>query len=190
MKAAKKQSVPCRAVVGLLGALGAYGGAVGSLASAGNKCHRSCIDEVCFPPGWRPAGGAAVSGQAAISPAGYDPQSHRGQLLRPQTGRRRALGGNGPQFLSDHPNPGNPGKRHSRGNRRMAAGELASGERPISAGQERSQAAPGVRCPEIPEDRPSALGPEKSEEEENPLRPACPYPVATTPRTTLISARR
>jgi hypothetical protein len=101
MKAAKKESVPS-AVVGILGGLlGAYGGPVGSLASLGIQVGAGAVfmkysraDEAQ----------ADAVGAIIMYKAGYNPQAMADffSMLEQQGG-----GGGGPQFLSDHPNPGN-----------------------------------------------------------------------------------
>jgi Zn-dependent protease with chaperone function len=100
MKAAKKESVPS-AVVGVLGGLlGAYGGALGSLASMGIQIGAGAVfmrysraDEAQ----------ADAVGAIIMYKAGYDPKAMADffKMLEQQGGS------SGPQFLSDHPNPGN-----------------------------------------------------------------------------------
>jgi Zn-dependent protease with chaperone function len=99
-KAAKKESVPGAVVSILGGVLGAYGGALGSLASMGIQVGAGAVfmkysraDEAQ----------ADAVGAIIMYKAGYNPQAMADffNMLEQQGGS------GGPQFLSDHPNPGN-----------------------------------------------------------------------------------
>jgi hypothetical protein len=99
-KAAKKQSVP-GTIAGILGGvLGAYGGALGSLASMGIQIGAGAV---FMKYSRNDEAQADAVGAIIMYKAGYDPQAMADffKMLEQQGGA------SGPQFLSDHPDPGN-----------------------------------------------------------------------------------
>lgn len=101
MKAARSRSTPS-ALAGLLGGiLGAYGGPIGSLASLGVQIGAGAV---LMKYSRQDEAQADAVGAIIMYKAGYNPQAMADffRKLEQQGG-----GSGGPQFLSDHPNPGN-----------------------------------------------------------------------------------
>jgi predicted Zn-dependent protease len=100
IKAAKKESVP-GALAGLLGGiLGAYGGTLGSLASLGIKIGAGAV---FMKYSREDEAQADAVGAIIMYKAGYNPQAMADFFKKLE----KEGGAGGPQFLSDHPNPGN-----------------------------------------------------------------------------------
>ncbi len=99
MKAAKKEALPS-ALVGLLGGLlGAYGGAAGNLARLGIQIGAGAV---MMKYSRADEAQADAVGAIIMYKAGYNPMAMADFFKKLEQ-----QGGSGPQFLSDHPNPGN-----------------------------------------------------------------------------------
>ena len=100
VKQAKKESVP-GAVAGILGGiLGAYGGAVGSLAQLGIQIGAGAV---FMKYSRQDESQADAVGAIIMYKVGYNPRAMAEFFQKLE----EEGGSGGPQFLSDHPNPGN-----------------------------------------------------------------------------------